>query len=162
MPYAWSEPPEAKPQQLHLRLWPHRSLMRRGFVWFIGLTALMTLFPLMAVLGSSILWVLLPFCLVMLGSIWGALHVSNRRGDVLEILELSADHARLTRQNPDGSVQEWDANRYWVDAHLHLNSGPVENYITLRGGDREVEIGRFLDHKERLALYGELKTAFSK
>jgi uncharacterized membrane protein len=29
----------------------------------------------------------------------------------------------------------------------------------LRGGDREVEIGAFLDTKERLALYDDLKRA---
>jgi uncharacterized membrane protein len=44
--------------------------------------------------------------------------------------------------------------------HLHQTGGPVENYLTLRGGDREVEIGAFLDAKERLALYGEIKAAF--
>ena len=46
-----------------------------------------------------------------------------------------------------------------MTVHLHPKGGPVENYITLRGGDREVEIGAFLDVSERLALYGDLKRA---
>lgn len=161
MPYEWSETPRRNAANLELRLWPFRSLVRRGFVVFIGITAAMTLFPLLAFLGSSILWMLLPFCLIMVCAIWFALHISNRRADILEILILTPDVACLTHQTPDGQVQKWDANRYWVEAHLHLQGGPVDNYITLRGGDREVEIGRFLDPIERLALYDELKTAFS-
>jgi len=57
-------------------------------------------------------------------------------------------------------MQEWQANRYWVTVHLHPKGGPVENYITLRGGDREVELGAFLDAEERANLYNELKGAF--
>jgi len=67
--------------------------------------------------------------------------------------------ARLLRHNPDKSTQDWTANRYWVSVHLHPTGGPVPNYITLRGGPREVEIGRFLDEAERLALYDDLKRA---
>jgi uncharacterized membrane protein len=39
---------------------------------------------------------------------------------------------------------------------LHEEAGPVPNYVTLRGGDREVEIGAFLSADERAALYDEL------
>ena len=76
--------------------------------------------------------------------------------------ELSVDEtkAALVRHNPSGEIQEWQANRYWVTVHLHPKDGPVENYITLRGGDREVEIGAFLDSEERMELYNELKGAF--
>jgi uncharacterized membrane protein len=34
--------------------------------------------------------------------------------------------------------------------------GPVEHYLTLQGGPREVEIGAFLTVEERLALQREL------
>jgi len=85
--------------------------------------------------------------------------VSYKRGEILETLRVSDDIAHLVRRNPDDSTQSWEANRFWVTVHLHQTGGPVPNYITLRGGPREVELGRFLDEAERLALYGDLKRA---
>jgi len=160
MPYEWTAPdgrPGAPRAELHL--WPFRSLPRRGQVTFIAVTAALVALPLIAVLGSPVLWGLLPFFLLMIAGVWYALHVSYRRGEVLEELTVDEAHAHLTRHNPKGDVQEWDANRYWVTVHLHPKGGPVENYLTLRGGDREVEIGAFLDAEERLALYDELSRA---
>ncbi len=126
---------------------------------FIGATIALLALPLIAVVGSAVLWGLLPFFAISLWGIWFALNVSYKRGEVVEELTVTESTARLIRQNPAGDCQTWQANRYWVTVHLYQHDGPVENYITLRGGDREVEIGRFLDVKERLALYGELKQA---
>lgn len=159
MPYEWSsEPPHQKPDW-QLTLWPYRSLLRKDFVLFIGATAALISLPLITVLGTIILWGLLPFFALALAGIWFALHVSYRRGEILEELKVTEDLAQLKRHNPKGPAQEWEANRYWVSVHLHPKGGPVENYITLRGGDREVEIGSFLDAAERLALYDDLKRA---
>ena len=159
MPYEWSsEPPHSTPDW-SLSLWPYRSLLRRDFVIFIGATAALICLPLLAVLGTAVLWALLPFLGLMLAGLWYALHVSYRRGEVLEELTVDENRAHLVRHNPAAATQEWQANRYWVTVHLHPKGGPVENYITLRGGDREVEIGAFLDAEERLRLYDELKGA---
>lgn len=159
MPYEWSpEPPDNRPDW-QLSLWPYRSLLRRDFVLFIGATALLISLPLVTVIGTAVLWGLLPWFATMLAGIWYALHVSYRRGEVLEELVVTGDTAHLTRHNPKGDRQDWQANRYWVSVHLHPKGGPVPNYITLRGGDREVELGSFLDASERLALYGDLKRA---
>lgn len=159
MPYEWSKEPPIKTPDWTLSLWPYRSLLRKDFVWFIGATAVLLHLPLVAVLGSAVLWGLLPFFAIALGGMWFALHVSYRRGEVLEELRVTAETAHLTRHNPNGPKQEWEANRHWVSVHLHPKGGPVENYITLRGGEREVEIGAFLDAGERLALYDDLKRA---
>lgn len=161
MPYEWStqQPPETA--DWSLSLWPYRSLLRKDFVIFIGATIALLGLPLIAVLGSPVLWGLLPFFALALWGIWFALNVSYKRGEVLEELTVHDDTARLMRQNPDKSQQTWEANRYWVSVHLHPKGGPVPNYITLRGGPREVELGRFLDEAERLALYDDLKRALS-
>ena len=127
---------------------------------FIGATALLVSLPLLTVIGTAVLWALLPFFAAMIGGVWYALHLSYKRGEVLEELLIDDVHAHLTRHNPKGDKQEWQANRYWVTVHLHPTGGPVENYITLRGSNREVEIGAFLDAEERLALYNDLKSAF--
>ena len=135
--------------------------MRRDFVVFIGATTLLVSLPLITVLGTNILWGFLPFFGLMIGGVWFALHVSYKRGEVLEELTLDEETAHLVRHNPKGDRQEWQANRYWVSVHLHPQGGPVENYITLRGGDREVEIGAFLDATERLRLFDDLTKALT-
>ncbi len=160
MPYEWKQPQPAQESHWQLSLWPYRSLLRKDFVLFIGATAALVSLPLLTLLGKAVLWGLLPFFLLMIAGVWYALHVSYKRGEVLEELVVDDTQAHLTRHNPKGGIQEWHANRYWVTVHLHPKGGPVENYITLRGGDREVEIGAFLDVGERLALYDELKSAF--
>lgn len=159
MPYEWTPQPTPDTAHWKLSLWPYRSLLRKDFVIFIGATAALVSLPLLTLLGQAVLWGLLPFFGLMIAGVWYALHVSYRRGEVLEELTVDGTNARLVRHNPRGDVQEWQANRYWVTVHLHTTGGPVENYITLRGGDREVEIGAFLDIEERLALYEELKSA---
>ena len=159
MPYEWSSEPPVKKTSWELSLWPYRSLLRKDFVIFMGATVALIMLPLIAVLGSPVLWGLLVPLLAMIGGVWYALHVSYRRGEVLEELKVSEERAHLVRYNPNGQVQEWEANRYWVTVHLHPKGGPVENYLTLRGGDREVEIGAFLDAEERLTLHDELQRA---
>ena len=159
MPYEWTPQPPYNDPQWQLSLWPYRSLLRKDFVIFIGATAALVALPLLTLLGKPVLWGLLPFFLLMISGVWYALHVSYRRGEVLEELTVDEACAHLTRHNPKGDVQQWEANRYWVTVHLHPKGGPVDNYITLRGGDREVEIGAFLDAEERLALYDELQRA---
>lgn len=159
MPYEWTPKRPRETTRWELSLWPYRSLLRKDFVIFIGATAALVALPLLTLIGQAVMWGLLPFFALMIAGVWYALHVSYRRGEVLEELTVDETRARLVRHNPKGTPQEWEANRYWVTVHLHPKGGPVENYITLRGGDREVEIGAFLDADERLALYDELKAA---
>ncbi|MCK0094045.1 DUF2244 domain-containing protein [Yoonia sp. F2084L] len=159
MPYEWTPEPPHEHAQWQLSLWPYRSLLRKDFVLFIGGTAALVSLPLLTLIGQAVMWGLLPFFGLMIAGIWYALHISYRRGEVLEELTVDEARAQLIRHNPKGDTQEWEANRYWVTVHLHPKGGPVENYITLRGGDREVEIGAFLDAEERLTLYDDLKRA---
>ena len=139
--------------------WPYRSLLRKDFVLFFGVTVLVVALPLLTLLGTAHLWVILAFLAVTVWALWAALQSSYRRGEALEQLVMTPGKVRLTHRNPKGTTSSWEANRYWVTVHLHLTGGPVENYITLRGGDREVEIGAFLDANERLALFAELQIA---
>ncbi len=145
-----------------LHLWPHQSLQPRGFAGFILITFSLSLMPLFAVMGSVVLWGLLPFMLAALGAIWVALSRSRRDAQILEVLTLSDDRAHLLRRNPRGDVLEWDCNRYWATPSLHEKDGPVPHYVTLSGNGREVEIGAFLSEDERVALYGELTSALRK
>ena len=154
MPYDWKTPPSAPAAELHL--WPHQSLRPQGFAAFIGATFALLLVPLIPLLGSAVLWGVLPFLLAALGGVWLALSRSHRRAQVMEVLTLSDERARLLRRNPSGDVQEWDCNRHWAKPTMHEHGGPVPHYVTLRGEGREVEIGAFLSEDERKALYGDL------
>lgn len=155
MPYEWL-PPEGGEDRLHL--WPHRSLTQRGFVWFIGATASLIAVPLIGILGSPVLWALLPFLVGTIWAIWFALRKNSRDREIVEDLRLSPDRITLVRHGPRGRRQDWEANPYWVRATLHETGGPVPNYLTLKGDGREVELGAFLSEEERIALRGELQS----
>lgn len=152
MPYRWTDTPERS----ELELWPHQSLTGQGFVWFIGATAFMLCLPLLAVLGSPVLWVLLAFFALAMAGIWQAIMRNRRHREVREHLTLTPEQLHLTHASNDGSRKEWSANPYWVTARLR-HDGPVESYLTLRGSNREVELGRFLTPDERKALYVEVE-----
>lgn len=154
MPYEWL-PPQDDAQHLHL--WPHRSLTQRGFVWFVGATAGLIGLPLFGVLGSPVLWALLPFLLAAVWAIWYALRKNGRDRDIVEDITLAADRITLVRHGPKGQRQAWEANPYWVRVTLHATGGPVPNYLTLKGEGREVELGAFLSEEERVALHADLR-----
>jgi uncharacterized membrane protein len=156
MPYEWTKAHEGTTE---LHLWPYRSLPRRGMVWFLGLTAALLGLPALVLIGSPVLWGLLPFLLGAIWAIWAALNRSFRDGEIVEVLHLSPDTATLTRHGPRGRRQEWQANPHWVQVTLHATGGPVPNYLTLRGAGREVELGAFLTQAERASLERELRRA---
>lgn len=161
MPYRWTSPtPDDK--RAELTLWPHRSLPRRGFVLVIGATFALLMLPLLSVLGTPVLWGLLPFVMGALALLWLSLERSYRDGETVETLSLWSDRVVLTRANPRGPAQNWDANPYWVQVELHEKGGPVENYLTLVGSGRVVEIGAFLSPEERIGLRLELERLFKR
>jgi uncharacterized membrane protein len=155
MPYRWSP---SEPEANTLTLWPHRSLTPKGFVVFIGATAAMFALPLLAILGSRVLWGVLPFIVVVVVGVWFALKRNWRAGEIIERLTLTVDRADLIRHDMAGE-RRWTDNPYWVTVRLHPTGGPVPNYLTMRGRTREVEIGAFLSADERVALYDELTRA---
>lgn len=155
MPYEWTRHADTKA----LHMWPYRSLPRRGFVAFIGSTALLITVPLFAVLGSPVLWGLLPFLILAVAGMYFALERSYRDGEIIETLTFSENRLHLARHGPRGKRQEWEANPHWVRVTLHKKGGPVAEYITLSGGPREVELGAFLSEEERVALAPELRAA---
>lgn len=161
MPYSWITPPSsASGAACEMHLWPHQSLPPKGYARFIGVTALLIALPLLSFAGSVVFWGLLPFLLLALFGLKYALDRNRRDAQVIEVLTLDATEAQLERRNANGTQQSWQCNRYWVTVELHPMDGPVTNYVTLRGGGREVEIGAFLSEDERKALYDELARVF--
>ncbi|MDD7971722.1 DUF2244 domain-containing protein [Roseinatronobacter alkalisoli] len=152
--------------EYRLDLRPNISMGNRGFVRVISISALFLALPLIAVLGTPVLWGLLPFMGLVLWALWYAL-MRNRseRETLYETLRLTRDAFELTHVTPHRPAQHWQANPFWVRISLQEKGGPVENYLTLRegggggGGGREVELGRFLSPDERATLHDDLSRA---
>ena len=111
-----------------------------------------------ATLGNAALWVMLPFIVMTLTGLWVALTHHAAGPTIVEELTLSPTQITLTREDAKGR-QTWEANPHWVRVTLHPTHGPVPNYLTLQGGPREVELGRFLSEAERITLHAELNAA---
>lgn len=154
MPYQWHDAaPEQSGAVSRLEIWPHRSLPVRGFVWVIGLTATGLVLPLLAVVGTAVLWGLLPFAVLAIGGLWLAVRRSYRAPR--EVMRLAPDRLELVRSDPGRPDRIWHTNPYWLRVSLRAN-GPVEDYLVLTDGRREVELGAFLAPEERVALRDDL------
>lgn len=160
MPYEWTTQPNAARQQM--RLWPYQSLPARGFAAFVLTTFTLILIPTLPLLGTSLLWGLLPFIMLAVAGIYFALQYNHKSRQIEEILTLDRDTAHLTHQPAKGEAKEWTCNRYWAKVLKYENDGPVPHYVTLRGDGREVEIGAFLSEEERIALYDDLQRALRR
>lgn len=158
MPFEWLP---GGGQTRRLLIWRHRSLTPRGFAWVIGLTAAALVLPLVAVVGSAVLWGLLPFATVALWGLWRGLQHGWSGGGTREEVELTRERMTVTRHDPGRPVRRWQGNSYWVRATLSGN-GPVENYLTLSDGGRVIELGAFLSPDERQALKDELSAALNE
>ncbi|CAM3229578.1 DUF2244 domain-containing protein [Paracoccus nototheniae] len=156
MPYQWldSAPDTSGAVLQTLTLWPHRSLPKSGFVWFIAVTAAFLSLPVLAVLGTGVLWGLLPFMALAVGGVWFAIQHSYRSGQTREELLLDRTRLQVRRNDPGRPERVWQTNSYWV--RPSLRKGPVECYLTLSDGQREIELGAFLTPAERRSLCDEL------
>ena len=160
MPYQWTTQPNDPTQIMQLK--PHESLPARGMAAFVLSTFTLILMPAFALLGTPLLWTLLPFLLIAVWGMYFALQRNHKQRQILEVFTLTDDSAELTRTNPNGDTQIWECNRYWTQVTKHEDSGPVPHYVTLKGMGREVEIGAFLSEDERIGLYNDLQRALKK
>ncbi len=154
MPYEWKTEPNAAAQEM--RLWPHQSLPAKGFAAFILATFTLILIPTITLLGTVLLWGMLPFVLGAVAAIYFALQYNHKTRQIEEVLRIDEDTAYLTHTTHKGEVKEWQCNRYWAKVQKYEKEGPIPHYVTLRGEGREVEIGSFLSEEERVELYDDL------
>ena len=160
MPYPWTSQPNDATQVMHLK--PHESLPPKGMAAFILATFTLILIPALALLGTPLLWALLPFLLLAVWGMYFALQQNHKQRQIFEVLTLKEDSVKLIHTPAKGDAITWDCNRYWTQVTKHETSGPVPNYITLKGMGREVEIGAFLSEDERLALFDDLQRALRR
>ena len=156
-PEALSTWEAAAPPVWRVLLYPHRSMSATGFVWVIGILAAGLAVPLLGVLGTQVLWGVLPFLILTVAGTWYFLMRNYRDGHIVEELSLWPDHMSLVRVEPRGQRRDWQANPYWV--RVDARDEPMKHYLTLKGGPRDVEVGSFLSADERVTLQRELEDA---
>ena len=80
MPYHWTETKDSQT----LTLWPHRSLPIRGFVGVFGGIFILAMLPLFGLIGTSLLWGMLPFVLITLTGLYFAFMQGGKPTDLLQ------------------------------------------------------------------------------
>ena len=144
-----------------VRLWPNQSLTRTGLKSFFGVSGAMLCLPLMAVAGTPVFWGLLPFILAALGAAWWAIRRNGRNLDLHETVSIWRDEVRVEHVDPRGRIRRWQADPMRARVRLHEDAR-IEDYLTMTGGGREIELGAFLAPEERVALAGEIERALTR
>ena len=155
-PFQRSDPP-----RLAITLRPNRSLTPKVATRLMALLAAGLAVPLVGLAGSKVAWGMLPFLVAAFAALYLALRRNEQDGRLTEELKLWDDLITVVRREPRGRVLSWHANPFWVRLRLHPE-GRVENYLTLQGNGREIELGAFLSPWERESLYRELKDALAR
>ena len=117
--------------------------------------------PLFGVAGTPVFWALAPFLLLAFGALWLAIRRNSRALRIEERLTLWRDEVRVERREPDGRLLRWQAEPLRVRLRLHREA-KVEDYLTIAGGGREIELGAFLSPEERVALAAEIEQALTR
>ncbi|MEC9434100.1 MAG: DUF2244 domain-containing protein [Pseudomonadota bacterium] len=151
----------SEPPLYAVTLWPHQALSPRGFAIVMGGTGVMLCVPLIPLLGSKVGLGLAPFLAVTLAALGFFLRRNFRDLSLREELRLWPDRVEVVRREPRGRVLTWEANPYWVSLRLRPDGRP-ENYLTLKGAGREIELGAFLSPEERADLAAELEEALMR
>jgi uncharacterized membrane protein len=148
------------PPIYQVSLWPHRSMSRRGFRIVMSGSGAMLAVPMIPLIGTKVALALAPFLVGAWLLLWLLIRRNYRDGRLQETLRLWPDLIWVERREPKGLVRNWSANPYWVELEIHPNARP-ENYVTLRGSGRTIELGAFLSPEEREVLYTELDEALA-
>lgn len=155
----WAE--RTDPPLYRVALWPNRSMGRRGQGQVLGIAAAGFSMPLVAAAGTKAFWGLLPFCAAALGVLHLAFRRRNSDATLTEAFELWPDEVRVERREPRGRVLRWQATPQFLRLTIHREAR-IQNYLTLSGGGREIELGAFLGADERLELKREIDAALAR
>ncbi|MEM0987323.1 MAG: DUF2244 domain-containing protein [Pseudomonadota bacterium] len=144
-----------------VQLWPHQSMTPTGLRTVMAITAAFLCFPLLSVVGTAVFWGLLPFMALAFFGLYFAICRNGRNMRISETLSVWRDEVRVERKDPNGRVRRWMAAPLDVRVRLHKDA-QIEDYLTLSGGGREIELGAFLAPEERISLADELDAALTK
>ena len=119
------------------------------------------MFPLLGLIGTLAFWGLLPFMALAFVGIWFAIRRNGRNLRISETLWIWRDEVRVERREPSGRVLRWQSAPRDVRVRVYAD-GKVEDYLTLSGAGREIELGAFLAPEERTRLSDEIEAALTR
>lgn len=141
-------------------LWPNRSLGRVGFRYTMLIVIIGMAIPMIPLLIAASSWALLPFGLVPIALLYFLFKRNYRDGRLTEELRIWPDLITVERREPNGALHQWHANPYWIRIKMH--DEPIENYLTLEGNQRTIELGAFLSPEERVSLKSDIENVIRK
>ena len=129
--------------------------------WFLGISAAFLMFPLVSIGGTTVFWGLIPFLLLAFLGMWYAIRRNGRNLSMSEKLWIWRDEVRVERREANGRRLRWQAEPMRVRLRIHKDAA-IEDYLTLSGGGRVIELGAFLAPEERVALADEIESALTR
>ncbi len=117
--------------------------------------------PLISIGGTAVFWGLLPFLALAFSGVWYAIRKNGRNLMLSETLSIWRDEVRVERFEVNGTSLRWQAEPMRVRVQVH-NDAKIEDYLTLSGGGRVIELGSFLAPEERLALADDIERALTR
>lgn len=144
----------------HITIWPHRSLGRVGFRNTMILVIVGMSIPMFPLLIAAATWAVLPFGIIPIALLYLLFKRNYRDGRLTEELRIWPDLIAVERREPDGTIHRWHANPYWL--RIKLQDEPIENYLTLEGNQRTIELGAFLSPNERAKLKSDIEGVVNK
>jgi len=141
------------------RIWPNRSLPPAGHRHVLVFTLAMFAIPMIPAIAAGVGWVLLPYLLGATAMLGYFLRRNTRDGQATwEHVRIWSDLILVERHDPGRRPRVWRANPYWVRIKIHPDAA-LENYLTIKGEGREIELGAFLSPEERLNLHNDVERA---
>lgn len=127
----------------------------------MGITAFMLTMPLWGIAGTPVFWGLAPFMVMAFIGLWFAIRRNGRNLELTETVWIWRDEVRVERREADGRVLRWQADPMKVRLHLHKDA-KIDDYLTVTGGGREIELGAFLAPEERVDLAADVERALTR
>jgi len=141
-----------------ITLWPHRSLGPQGQRNVVWLAAAGLAIPVFGLLLQGAALIVGAFAVLTIAAFAFAMRRNMFDGQLREDVAIWPNLMAVTRQEPDGKLRHWCCHP--ANVRLHIDpDGPPENYLTLSGGPRRIELGAFLTPEERLELHNTLADA---
>ena len=152
---------EASPL-LNLTLWPNRSLNKKHFYVLMVVTFGAMMITIIPFVGTQTFFVMLPFSAITLMLLFLSIVLNYQSGKLYENIKIWPDLIEVKRYEINGTSKEWTANPYWTKVNLYKKGQKIQNYLTLTGNGREVEVGAFLAPNERIEIKQKIDTVFKQ
>ena len=105
--------------------------------------------------GLAGAWMVFPFAGLELLAVAYAFYVIHCHAGDYESITIEGDRLAVEKRDLD-HVSQAEFQRYWVHVVLRMTPGG-EQRVWLRSHGREVEVGRYMNNEQRLALAQQLQ-----